>query len=148
MSCSVRTVSSVPARMGLAGAGPRPGRRPPGDRPADGPGVASEPVFTGLTVDGRTVSGRIAAIGPIGITLAGAEGAGRRLPFRSLVKLTRDPRQPLPLTAEGSHVLFPDGDRLMAGHRRGDDGDDAGGPVLLGPRQADHPARQRARAWS
>ena len=34
------------------------------------------------------------------------------VPLRSLVKLTRDPRVPIQ-TPEGSHVLLPEGDRLM-----------------------------------
>ena len=78
---------------------------------ADGPEVASEPVYTGLTVDGRSVSGRIADLSADRVTLAGAEGARQEIPFRSLVKLGR-PSGPAPETAESSHLLFPDGDRL------------------------------------
>ncbi len=78
---------------------------------ADSSDVASEPVYTGLTVDGRTVSGRIAALSADRITLAGAEGSREEVPFRSLVKLGR-PTGTAPETAEGSHLLFPDGDRL------------------------------------
>ncbi len=74
--------------------------------------AATEPVFTGLLVDGKTVSGRILAITADRITLAGDEGAKEEVPVRSLVKLTRDPRVPT-LAAEGSHVLLPEGDRLM-----------------------------------
>ena len=74
--------------------------------------VSSEPVFTGLRVDGQTVTGRVVAIGPDEITLASEENARQDLPLRSLVNLSREPRNtPQPL--DGSHLLFPDGDRLM-----------------------------------
>jgi hypothetical protein len=74
--------------------------------------VSSEPVFTGLRVDGQTVTGRIVAIGPEEITLASEENARQDLPLRSLVNVSREPRNaPQPL--DGSHLLFPDGDRLM-----------------------------------
>jgi hypothetical protein len=74
--------------------------------------VSSEPVFTALGIDGRVTTGRIVAIGPDQITLASDENAREDLPIRSLVKLTREPRA-LPQGLEGSHVLFPEGDRLM-----------------------------------
>src|SRR5262245_40059418 len=80
-------------------------------RPAAVP-VASDPIFTGLKIDGRIVSGRIVAIDPEQITLASEEGSQDQVPIRSLVKLTRELRT-APQTMEGSHVLFPDGDRLM-----------------------------------
>lgn len=78
---------------------------------ADPPDLASKPVFTGLTVDGRTVSGRIAALSADLITLEDAEGSREEIAFRSLVKLGRRTGT-APETAEGSHLLFPDGDRL------------------------------------
>ena len=54
--------------------------------------VSSEPVFTGLGVDGQTVTGRIVAIGPEEITLASDENARQDLPLRSLINLSREPR--------------------------------------------------------
>jgi hypothetical protein len=74
--------------------------------------VPSEPVFTGLTIDGHTVSGRIVSIGPDKISLATDENAAEELEVRSLVKLSREPRSSPPVS-EGSHVLLPEGDRLM-----------------------------------
>src|SRR3954462_4890552 len=74
--------------------------------------VPSEPVFTALRIDGRIVSGRIAAIEPDRVVLASEENAREELPFGSLVKLTRELRSAPPLT-EGSHVILPEGDRLM-----------------------------------
>ena len=79
---------------------------------ADSSDVASEPVFTGLTVDGRTVSGRIAALSADRITLA----VPRRRSGGAALPLAGEAEPPLrataPETAEGSHLLFPDGDRL------------------------------------
>ncbi len=76
--------------------------------------AATEPVFSGLRVDGKTVSGRITAISADWITLALDENPKEKeeLPLRSLVKLTRDPRVPTQ-APEGSHVLLPEGDRLI-----------------------------------
>ncbi len=76
--------------------------------------AAAEPVFTGLRVDGKAVSGRITAISADRITLATDESPKEKeeVPLRSLVKLTRDPRVPTQ-APEGSHVLLPEGDRLM-----------------------------------
>jgi hypothetical protein len=74
--------------------------------------VPSEPVFTGLTIDGHTVSGRIVTIAPDKILLATDENAGEELEVRSLIKLFREPRSAPPVS-EGSHVLLPEGDRLM-----------------------------------
>ncbi len=76
--------------------------------------AATEPVFSGLRVDGKTVSGRITAISADRITLATDENPKEKeeVPLRSLVKLTRDPRVPTQ-APEGSHVLLPEGDRLM-----------------------------------
>ena len=71
----------------------------------------TEPVFTGLRVDGKAVTGRITAITTDRITLASDENTQEAVPLRSLVKLTRDPR--VPMQPEGSHVLLPEGDRLM-----------------------------------
>jgi hypothetical protein len=79
---------------------------------ADSSAVSSEPVFTALKVDGGSVSGRIAAISTDRITLAAREDSQEVIPLRSLVKLTREPRPALQ-AMEGSHVLLPDGDRLM-----------------------------------
>jgi NPCBM/NEW2 domain len=80
--------------------------------PASSSSAATEPVFTGLLVDGRAVSGRITAISADRITLASEESAREEVPLRSLVKLAREPRPPAP-ALEGSHVLLPEGDRLM-----------------------------------
>jgi NPCBM/NEW2 domain len=78
---------------------------------ADDP-VASDPVFTALTTDGQTVSGRIRQFGQKGeITLVTAAGPERVMPLESLVKLARVGSGP-PMTPEAMVVLFPDGDRL------------------------------------
>ena len=74
--------------------------------------AGTEPAFTGLRVDGKAVSGRIAAITADRITLDSDENAKEEVPLRSLVKLARDPRVPTQ-APEGSHVLLPEGDRLM-----------------------------------
>jgi hypothetical protein len=82
---------------------------------ADGPPgtpVPSEPVFTALRVDGSVASGRIISIGPNQVILAVDENEQEELPFRSVVKLTREFRMPA-LAMEGSQVLLPEGDRLM-----------------------------------
>jgi hypothetical protein len=74
--------------------------------------AGTEPAFTGLRVDGKAVSGRITAITADRITLDSDENAKEEVPLRSLVKLARDPRVPTQ-APEGSHVLLPEGDRLM-----------------------------------
>lgn len=74
--------------------------------------TATEPVFTALRVDGKAISGRITSITADRITLATDKSSKEEVPLRSLVKLTRDPPV-LILAPEGSHVLLPDGDRLM-----------------------------------
>jgi len=74
--------------------------------------VSSDPVFKGLLLDGRTVSGRIVSLGPGAIRLASAEGAEHELPLNRLIKLTRE----VPGTfapPDRSHVILPDGDCLM-----------------------------------
>jgi len=74
--------------------------------------VSSDPVFKGLLLDGRTVSGRIVSLGPGAIRLASAEGAEHELPLNRLIKLTREvPATFAPL--DRSHVILPDGDCLM-----------------------------------
>jgi hypothetical protein len=84
---------------------------PSGARSADAP-VASDPVFTALTVDGARVSGRIRQFGAKGeLTLVTVEGPERVIPLDTLVKLTRDGVN-THLTPEAAVVLFPDGDRL------------------------------------
>jgi hypothetical protein len=79
---------------------------------AENPRLASDPVFTGLLVDGKTISGRIAALSTAVITLENEDNAREDVPVRTLVKLFREP-QTAPRTVDGSHVLLPDGDRLM-----------------------------------
>jgi hypothetical protein len=71
-----------------------------------------EPTFIGLLVDGKTVTGKIAALSTRSVTLEDEDKAREEVPVRSLVKLFREP-QAGPRTVEGSHVLLPDGDRLM-----------------------------------
>jgi len=74
--------------------------------------VSSDPVFKGLLLDGRTVSGRIVSLGPGAIRLASAEGAEHELALNRLIKLTREvPASLAPL--DRSHVLLPEGDCLM-----------------------------------
>lgn len=100
------SVSLVPLLLlmtiGLAG---------PMSREEDAP-VPSDPVFSALQIDGRTVSGRIVAIDPDRITIASAENARDELALRSLVRLARDVRSSPPLE-DASHVILPEGDRLM-----------------------------------
>ena len=73
---------------------------------------ATEPVFTGLRIDGKTVSGRITSLTADRVTLADDGSNKEEVPLRSLVKLTRDVRT-TGQANEGSHVLLPEGDRLM-----------------------------------
>ncbi len=65
-----------------------------------------------MRVDGRTVSGRITSLTAERVTLAADESTKEEVPLRSLVKLTRDVRM-TGQANEGSHVLLPEGDRLM-----------------------------------
>jgi NPCBM/NEW2 domain len=84
-----------------------PGAAPPADKPAP-----SDPVFTALTTDGKTASGRILRFGAKGeVTLVPATGPERVIPLESLVKLSREGLSPS-LSPEAMVVLFPDGDRL------------------------------------
>lgn len=72
----------------------------------------SDPVFSALLLDGKTLSGRLHKLGPDGVTLSG-ENDEHALPLSRLVKLTREGPAP-PYPPEGTLVLFPDGDRLRA----------------------------------
>ncbi len=75
--------------------------------------VPSDPIFTAHLVDGTTRSGRIHQIGPRGtIALVPEKGQEEELPLPRLLKLTRDGVALRLTPAEGSVVLFPDGDRL------------------------------------
>jgi hypothetical protein len=77
-----------------------------------GPTVPSDPLFSALLVDGKTVTGRIRQIGQAGdVTLVPPEGPEETIPFRRLVKLTREGALPS-LSPEKSMVLLPEGDRL------------------------------------
>jgi hypothetical protein len=84
----------------------------------DGVGLASgspdpsEPVFHGLMVDGHEISGRIVAIGSDRITLVSMEYSQQEVALSRLVKLTRELGTPAS-AMEGSHAIFPEGDRLM-----------------------------------
>jgi NPCBM/NEW2 domain len=90
-----------------AGGGPRAGAATSG-------AAVSDPMFKAQLVDGRTVSGRIASLGPGAITLASAEGPAHELPLGRLVKLTREYSVAFP-SLDRSHVIFPEGDCLMRG---------------------------------
>lgn len=75
--------------------------------------IASDPVFTALSADGTTVSGRIRQISPEGdVTLVPTEGPEKTVAFGKLIKLTREGMPP-PFPSGGSLVLFPGGDRLL-----------------------------------
>lgn len=75
--------------------------------------VAGDPVFLALDVEGKQVSGRISSIGADGLTIRDAANASRVLPYRSLVRVTRQER-PMPRNPGGSHsVLLADGDRIL-----------------------------------
>jgi hypothetical protein len=79
---------------------------------ADDTPLPSDPVFTALSTDGTSVSGRIRRFGPAGeVTLVTEEGPERVIPLDSLVKLTRNEPAP-PMAPEASVILFPDGDRI------------------------------------
>jgi hypothetical protein len=71
--------------------------------------VASDPVFSALLIDGKTVSGRIRQLGPSETSLG--EASDQAIPLDRLVKLTRDGFAP-PHPPEGTLALFPEGDRL------------------------------------
>jgi len=74
--------------------------------------VSSDPVFKGLLLDGRAVSGRIVSLGPGAIRLASAEGVEHEVPLNRLIKLTREvPASFAPL--DRSQVILPEGDCLM-----------------------------------
>jgi hypothetical protein len=80
--------------------------------PAAGPTVPSDPVFSALMIDGTVASGRIRQISPNGdVTLVPARGADQVLPFRRLVKLSRDGLLSMG-APEKQLVLLPEGDRL------------------------------------
>ncbi|WP_165220840.1 NPCBM/NEW2 domain-containing protein [Aquisphaera insulae] len=72
----------------------------------------SAPSLVGVGVDGKKLAGRLTGLTPKGIELSSGEGAGREIPYREVVKLTRDPLPP-PQSTDGSHVLLPGGDRIM-----------------------------------
>jgi hypothetical protein len=74
--------------------------------------ASSDPVFKALLIDGRTASGRLISLGPGSVRLMSGDGRTDDLPINRLVKLTRE--SPVVVSAaDGSVVLFPDGDRLM-----------------------------------
>jgi hypothetical protein len=81
---------------------------------ADGPDdVPSDPVFSALKIDGKTVVGRLRQLDVAGgVSLAvGEKGKVETVPAVMLVKLTREGSTPA--TTGGTEiVLFPDGDRL------------------------------------
>jgi hypothetical protein len=75
--------------------------------------VPSDPIFTAHMIDGTTRSGRIHQIGPQGaIALVPEQGQEVVLPLSRLLRLTRDGSVLRLTPAEGSVVLFPEGDRL------------------------------------
>jgi hypothetical protein len=77
--------------------------------------VPSDPQFTALKTDGKTVSGRLRRLDAHGVALAVDEKETKEtIPGGMLVKLTRDGGLP-PAPGEGGTVLFPDGDRLARG---------------------------------
>lgn len=88
--------------FGLAAADPLP----------PDPPVPSDPVFSALLLDGKTVSGRIRQIAQNGdVTLVTTGGPEQTIVFGQLLKLTREGLLP-PLSPEGPIVLFAGGDRL------------------------------------
>jgi hypothetical protein len=75
-----------------------------------GAALPSEPTFSALLIDGKTVSGSLVQLGANDeMVLAGK--AESTVPLRQVVKLTREGSPP-PYPPEGTLVLFPDGDRL------------------------------------
>ncbi len=79
---------------------------------AAGASASSDPVFTALLVDGRTIAGRIVSLGPKAIRVQSGDGVSHELALDGLVKLSREASLPLPLP-EFAHVILPDGDRIM-----------------------------------
>jgi hypothetical protein len=74
--------------------------------------ASSDPVFTAVFVDGRTMTGRILSLDPKAIRIRSADGSSSEFPVERLVKLSRETSLPLPLP-EFAHVMLPDGDRIM-----------------------------------
>jgi NPCBM/NEW2 domain len=83
-----------------------------GPRAQAGAAISSDPVFKAQLIDGRTVSGRLASLGPGSIRLVSTEGKTVELPLNRFVKLGRDAATVRP-ALDASHVIFPEGDRLM-----------------------------------
>jgi len=82
------------------------------DPTTTGSPLPSDPVFSALRVDGTNVSGRVKQIGPKGeITLVLVKGGEQTIPFRELIKLTKE-GSPVSFSPSGSLILFPNGDRL------------------------------------
>jgi len=78
----------------------------------DSQAIYPEPDFTATRVDGREISGRVVGLSLEKMTLVDDANHRLELPLRSLVKLVRNHRPPLQ-ALEASHVLLPEGDRLM-----------------------------------
>jgi hypothetical protein len=79
-----------------------------------GGAASSDPVFKAYLIDGRTVSGHIASLGPGAIRLAASDGKSIDLTAAKLLKLIRESPSPGSLPAiDCGHVIFPDGDRLL-----------------------------------
>ncbi len=81
--------------------------RPPGSP------LPSDPVFKATRLDGTTVSGRIRQLGPDGQAVLTEGSKETTIPIAQLFKLTREGESPAS-PPEGSVVVLPDGDRLVA----------------------------------
>jgi hypothetical protein len=106
-SCSRATVAILMVLLGTGNSRGAADPVPPGSP------VPSDPVFTAHLIDGTTRSGRIHRFGAEGeIALVPADGGEQVVPIGRLLKLTRDSVAFSLTPADGSLVLFPDGDRL------------------------------------
>ena len=81
---------------------------------SDGPGaVPSDPIYTATRADGSTVAGHLRGLNPRGDVVLAVDdkGPGVTVLGSDLVRVARE-GSAAPTPAEGSIVLFPDGDRL------------------------------------
>jgi hypothetical protein len=74
--------------------------------------ASSDPVFKAILIDGQTVSGRLASLGPGAVRLVSNDGKTDELALNRLVKLTRESRVNPP-ALDAAYVILPEGDRLM-----------------------------------
>jgi hypothetical protein len=79
----------------------------------DSAAESSEPTFIAWTIDGRTATGRIVALGEGSIAIALPDGKKHTFRLDRLVKLTRESPAAMAAGESSQVVLLGDGDRLM-----------------------------------